>query len=216
MSDVTVPIALPFELRGQLRADSPLDFTKVQVHLESTDIEGTDGGQSESKADGSFVISSVYRGNYRLIVEGYPGEFYLEAARWGGSDVLANGLAASPVQASQPIEISLTMNGAQVDGTVTDEGEPVAYADVCLVPDRARRGRDELYSSTRTDEQGRFSMLGVPPGEVTLYAFEALDTSKMHDPEFLEQIAHYGKGLHLDKRQRITVNLEIVPYKDEE
>ncbi len=216
VSEQTIPVGLPFALRGQLRADSPLDFTKVQVSLKSTDIEGRDGGQGQVRADGSFVIPGVFEGNYRLEVGEFPEIFYVESAHWGGSDVLANGLAANPAEAAQPIEVSLTINGAQINGTVTDHGKPVAYADVCLVPDRAHRERDDLYGWTRTDEQGRFVLLEFPPGDYTLCAFEMVDPSKMHDPEILEQVAHYGKDVHLEKRQRLTINLELAPYKDEE
>ncbi len=215
INGVSIPLAPSFNIHGRVRTDLQFsfDFSRVSIWLHSTDQTGGGAG-GKMEADGTFVLQDVYEGNYRLQIAGYE-EFYVKSAQWAGTDVLEDGLKADPSQAAQPLDVLLSANGGRIDGAVMDGQKPVAGAVVAFVPEPAHRQRDELYSLTRTDAQGRFSLRGLPPGDFALFAFEKLNPFDLKDPEFLRQYARYAKAVHVRERQQQSIDLELIsPHKN--
>ena len=199
------------DIRGRVRIETPpqFDFTHLSVGLRG--VDDTQGqAVAETKADGTFVVPAVFDGIYRLVVRGFPEELYLKSARLGDTDVLGKILEVSHTQPPGTFDLMFSPNGGRIDGTVLDEQNPVQGAVVVFVPDAAHREHDELYSVTTTDSQGRFSLLGLPPGDFTLYAFDELEDYAAKDPEFLRPYADRGTAVHIVEKQRLTVRLKLI------
>jgi len=215
---VTLVLSAPMDLPGRIRTDpgTQLDFTRLNIWLQPRGLQMHGVAAAEVKSDGTFLIRNVFDGNYRILVGGHPEEYYLRSAKLGGSDVLTSGLTISHTQSPGTLDLELTLNGGSVSGAVMHEGNPVPNALVALIPDPPNRDRFEMYSTKLTDELGRFTMLGLPPGDFKLYAWEDPQGADVRDPDFLKTFEKRGTVVHVQEKQRQNVQLDVIPADEEE
>jgi hypothetical protein len=211
LEGVTLVLGSPITLTGTIRVEggNPFEFTRLGLMLQPID-GGMGGGNAQIKPDGTFVVPNVFDGSYRVRVLGYPDEYYVKSVRAGGSEVLESGLTVSRSQSPARLEIVLSPDGGRVEGTVLKEQVPVGRAWVVLAPDPAHRERAEMYSMKETDILGRFSLVGLPPGDYTLFAWEPVQGTNYFDPDFLEAFRGLGKPIHVDEGQQQAVQLELI------
>jgi hypothetical protein len=216
LDGITLIMGSGIEVRGRFRTDSDarLNFGGLSLWLQPPDAS-LGAGSAQAQPDGTFVIQNLYDGNYRLHIGGFPEEYYVKSARLGGIDVLEPGLNISHGQAVGQLEITLTLDGGRVDGTVLKDQRPFGDALVVLVPDPPLRSRDDLYSSKRSDSLGRFSMLGLPPGDFKLFAWEPMEGVSYNDPDYIKLYEDHGARVHIDERRQQNVQLELVPAEEE-
>ena len=216
LEGVNFVLANPITLAGRVRVEGggQFDFTRLGLWLLSVDKAMGSGG-AQVKPDGTFLIENVYDGNYRLRISGFPEEYFVKSAREGGSDVLESGLAISRSQLPSRLEIVLSPDGGCVDGTVLKDQLPVSAAMVVLVPDPPHRDREEMYSIKVTDGFGRFSMLGLPPGDFKLFAWEPVHGTNYTDPDFFQAFEDRGTGVHIEEKQTQTVQLEVITAEEQ-
>jgi hypothetical protein len=200
--------------RFRLEGGNEFDFTRLSLWLQPIDNTMGAGG-AQVKTDGTFVMENVYDGNYRVRVSGYPEEYYVKSAREGGNEALESGLTVSHSQPPSRLEIVLSLEGGRVDGSVLQEQQPVGGAMVVLVPDPPHRGREEMYSLETTDALGRYSMLGLPPGDFKLFAWEIVQGTNYTDPEFFGGFEGRGTPVHVGERQQQTVRLQVITAEDQ-
>lgn len=207
----------PFDIRGRVRADpgGQLDFSRLNIWLQPAGNQAIGGSGGRVKADGTFVLHDLVNGDYKLHVGGYPEEYYLKSALYGGSDVLVPGLTLSGAQPAGSLELDMSPNGGTISGTVLHDQKPVPHALVVLVPDPPNRGRDEMYSSKTTDDFGNFTLLGLPPGDFKLFAWESGKDADFRDPGFLSQFENRGKAVHIQEKQQQTVQLDLITAEEE-
>jgi hypothetical protein len=213
---ISLVLSPGMDLQGSIRSDpdAKLNFTQLNLWLQPED-EMPGGSSAQIRAGGSFVVHDLQEGNYRVRLGGYPEQFYLKTARLGGADVLDSGLSIVHGQAPGSLELELTQNGGSVSGTVLQGQSPAAAAYVILVPDPPNRKRQELYSAKTSDQFGRFTMLGLPPGDFKLFAFEDMEAGAAEDPEFLKPYESRGKPVHIQEKQEQTVQLELIASQEE-
>jgi Carboxypeptidase regulatory-like domain len=168
-------------------------------------------GGARVKANGTFKLESVAPGAYRVNVFGFPEEYYLKSVTLNGADVLASGLTIYPGQPDGTLSVALSLDGGRISGIVINQGKPISDATVVLVPDPPLRNRDDLYSTKHTDEQGRFSMLGLPPGDYKLFAWEDLEGEEFKSPAFMNLFEARGQSVHIDARSTQSVELQVIP-----
>ena len=216
LDDVTVLLASPMTLAGRFRVEGggQFDFTRLGVVLQSTDnTTGSDGARI--RPDGSFAIPSVFDGNYRVRVFGFPEEYYVKSAQQGRTEVLLSGLTVSRSQSLSPLEITLSPDGGRVDGTVLRDQNPVGGAVVVLVPNPPYRDQDEMYSLKTADGLGRFSLLGLPPGDYKLFAWEPVPGTNYVDPDFFEAFEARGTRVHIEEKQPQMVRLDAITAEEQ-
>ena len=216
LDGVTFVLGSPISLVGRFRVEGsdPFDFTRLGLWLQPIDST-RGGGSSQLKADGTFVVESVYDGNYRLRILGFPVPYYVKSAREGGSDVLEPGLTISRSQPPAHLEIVLSPDGGRVDGTVSKEHNPVSGAWVVLVPDPPHRDREEMYGMRTTDAFGRFSLLGLSPGDFKLFAWEPVQGKNYTDPDFFKAFEDRGTPVHIGEGQQQQVQLEVITSEEQ-
>ena len=172
-------------------------FGAVRVQLSV--IEGLPFGASGGtvKDDGSFAIENVGPDRYRILALNLPEGTWLKSIRAGDQEVLDTGLDLSS-GVSGPVQITLGSGSGQISGKVQDAKQQAAPGSlVTLLPNPMKEERNDLYRITTTDQNGQFTLQGVPPGEYRLYAWEDIEPGIYMDPEFLKP--------HESKAQKITI-----------
>jgi Carboxypeptidase regulatory-like domain len=211
-----------FEGRGDGARSDP-----SQVFLTLSPADGEDSASSffggdgfsplaHAARDGSFEWKSVPPGKYHVQLAGDGGgntDMYLKSVLAGARDVQDWGVSVSG--GSVVLDLVLSPNGAAVDGVVTDhDGAPVANAVIVAVPEMRLRARMDRYYKTVSDQRGHFTLHGVRPGELTLFAWESVEGEAYYNPEFLKSYEGQGSALRVGEGDRKTVQLEVIPTVD--
>ena len=212
LDGLTVVVGSGVTLRGhvQLSPGAKLDFTHLGVSLQDAE-EYMGGAGAQVAADGTFTLNNVADGTYRVNVGGFPEEFYLQSAKLGGTDVLGPGLTVAHYDPSGTLDIVLSRDGGRVDGVVRNDQQPAIGATVVLVPDPPNRNHNELYSFKNTDALGMFSMLGLPPGDFKLFAWEPREGVSFTDPDLLKDYEERGTRVHIEDKTQQSVQLSVIP-----
>ncbi|MDQ6707840.1 MAG: hypothetical protein M3Z85_17925 [Acidobacteriota bacterium] len=165
----------------------------IRVSLMPADGMMFSNGNATVKDDGTFTISNVSPGKYRVNVYGGEG-YYLKSVRLGNDDVLTNGIDLS--QGGGNLEIVMSRNAGQIDGTVqNEEQKPAQGTMVTLVPDPPQPAQNYLYRQSMVDQNGHFSLKGIAPGKYRLFAWEDVEPGAQYDPEFIKR--HDSQGMRV-------------------
>jgi Carboxypeptidase regulatory-like domain len=136
-----------------------------------------------------------------------PPGAWLQSVRAGDQDVTETGLDLSG-GAAGPIQITLGLGGGVIEGVVNDaKSQPAPGSMVTLVPDPLKPDRYDLNRTSVTDQNGRFTLRNIPPGEYKLFAWESIEPGAATDPEFLKSHDSSGKKLSVKVRSQEQVSL---------
>jgi len=165
------------------------------------------------EADGTFSITGVTPGTYRLSITGLPRNMYVKTARFAGEDVYNNGLRIEGDPRGQ-LEIVLGATPGSLDAMTVDEKQmPEAGVSVALVPDTPQVKRMDMYRNATSDATGKVHWDGVIPGDYKIFAWEDIENGAWADPEFMRNFEGRGTSVHVDDRGRATVSVKVIPYK---
>jgi hypothetical protein len=168
-------------------------------------------------ADGSFEWKSVSAGRYyvQLSDESEMPDWFLKSVAAGGRDVVDSGFNVSG--GATTVDVLASANGARVEGIATNQkDEPVADAVVVAVPQARFRTHPDRYRKASTDQSGRFTLRGLPPGDYTVFAWESVDGEAYYNPEFLKSCEGQGKTLHVSESDRATLQLRTIPAAEDQ
>jgi hypothetical protein len=240
-ADVTVTLTEPpkISLEGHLTFDRGMSAASANPNPSDLQIRMTrepdlpaapTGGPGFNRPpfpNGTITLNNIPPGDYRVDMwpfafrsEGafaagrpFPDGFanaYVKSIRLGSVDVLADGLHLwAPTQASFDVVIGL--NGAQVEGTATDNGrQPAANITIVAVPDGSNKGRSDLYRTTTTDRRGRFSIEGLAPADYTFYAWDDVERGAWESPEFMRAFDGRGRFVRLREGKNEALDLSVL------
>lgn len=195
-----------------------LKFDEARVYLEpqQEDLRFGGFGDGRIKEDGTFEIRNLAPGRYSVRLYRLPEGCYLKAARMGDQEVLSSGLTIQP-GSSGVLDLLVSPAGGQVDGVVLDsEKKPHPGAAVVLIPDEKRRHRDDLYFQQSSDQNGRFSFRGVPPGEYKVFAWDKIEFDVYRDPAFLERFEDEGAKVVVKERSAVAAETKLLHAEEAE
>ena len=129
-------------------------------------------GYTEAEKDGSFELLRVLDGSYALEVYLREQGWFVKSARLGNEDAFQNGVQVEDGAAKGNLEIAVSNEGAQLEGTVTDseKNQPLAAAQIRLRVDpqsEYNRGRSKQVN---TDQNGHYLLKDLPPGKYKVTA----------------------------------------------
>jgi len=173
------------------------------------------------KPDGTFQFKNVPEGSYRPVVHLYGPvvNSFLKSARYGSTAISDAGFT---VQSGTDLSLELTMSSrvARLSGVVLDANSlPAEGATVVLIPDPPHRGVVWQYKSTTTDQNGKFSMSGLTPGDYKVFCWESVDEPEegydadWFDPEWLKPHEIKGQPVHLEESGQQSVHLALIETK---
>jgi protocatechuate 3,4-dioxygenase beta subunit len=218
-------------IRGRLRLEDKrnagrFDFSEIFLALRSADgddeaLSAFSTGDAFSHLahvapDGSFEWKSVPPGNYyiQLAGDGHGnGNLFLKSVVAGNHDLDDSGIAVNG--GTIVLDLIASVDGGVVEGVVIDrKGEPLANAVIVAAPEARSRGRADRFHRTVSDQSGRFTLHGLPPGEYTLFAWESMDGEAYYNADFLKVYEGQGTALRISGSGK-TVQLLAIPDAEE-
>ncbi len=147
------------------------------------------GGGARVRDDWTFEATGL-RERRRFRVVNPPPGWYLKSVSHENNDITDTGLEFAEGQQIGGIDIVLTQRVTDVSGAVQDSrARPVTdFVVVAFSTDTSRWGYGTRYVRTvRPNQEGRFSVKGLPPDDYYLIALDYLETGEEGDPEQLEK-----------------------------
>jgi len=162
--------------------------------------------------DGSFAISGVAPGKYRISVAG-AGAWALRSAIAGGQDMLDVPIEVPAGRDVTDLVVTFTDTPAEVAGQLLDRLNRPApeFSVVLFTVDRALwlTSVRRLIGPVRVASDGTFRFIGVAPGEYYLSTLTEIDPRQLGDPALLEQLAAAAVRVTVGEGERKVQNLRI-------
>lgn len=137
----------------------------------------------------------------------------LKAVRLNGADVTDSGIEFRAEDVAG-VEVELTRQISQLSGTVADEkGAPAKDYSVVVFPraaDQWKAPASRYFGDSRPDQNGRFLVRALPPGDYYAIALEYVEPGGGTDPEFLERIHDRAQPFSLRDGEAKTLDLKLV------
>ena len=151
-------------------------------------------------------------GKMRLTLAGPMPGWAIRSVRYRGTDITDSGFELRASESISDVEVELTNRLTDVSGIVTTpKGEAVKdYSVVVFPPDREKWTANSRYLKTaRPDQDGRYKLNGLPPGEYRVIALDYVDQNEWNDPDFLERIRPKATAFSISEGEAKSVDLKI-------
>ncbi len=203
---VSIVVGSGAEVAGKIvvegQAAQPLEPRQVHIWLMPEAGSGVffGTGPQQTNDDFTFRLTDVSEGPSRFNVSLPGGGFYLKSIRLEGRDVTDQVVEFRNNERFQGVEVIISAQGAQLNGTVRKEenNELVKGATVVLfAADPQRLGKTRFIKITQTDQQGSFVLKGVVPAEYVVCALINHEAGAETDAAFLQAVEKLGKRVEL-------------------
>ena len=161
--------------------------------------------------DGTFELKS-YPGRMRIDIVNQPSGWAIRAVRLNGVDVTDSGIEFSPNENVRGLEVELTNRLATISGLVTNaRGETVKeYSAIAFSQDREQwKETTRYHGGGRPDQDGRFKITGLPPGDYYIIAIDKIEPGESSDPDFLETVRGKATAVSIREGDTRTVDLKL-------
>jgi Carboxypeptidase regulatory-like domain len=168
-------------------------------------------GAVRVKDDWTFESSGMFE-RRRFRVNAPPSGWFLKAVMHESTDITDSGLEFKEGQQIGGIEIVLTQRAAEIAGSVQDaQARPVSdYVVVAFAADNTKWGyQTRFIRSTRPNQDGRFSMKGLPPEDYLVIALEYLEAGEESDPEQLEKWKNAATRVSVKDGEQKVLSLKL-------
>jgi carboxypeptidase family protein len=136
----------------------------------------------------------------------------MRSVRYRGTDVIDSGIELRANENISDVEVELTNRLTDLSGLVTTvKGEAVKdYTVVVFHQDRDKWTANSRYMRTaRPDQDGRYKVNGLPPGDYRVIALDYLDQNEWNTPEFLDGIRPRATAFSITEGETKSVDLRV-------
>ncbi len=192
------------------------DLVSLRVRAPFTD--GNAFGDSLTgtvQANGAFTVRGVMKGDHQLVVDGLQPPWVVKSVRYRGEDISDVQLSVEEREQLRDVRIILSDRATEVSGLVENPRKlPVANTGVLVCSKTAlywmRTSR--RVRVTFTDQNGRWRVDGLPPGDYFAVASPLIDEADLGRRDRLEALQSIGTPFRLDSETaRQTLTLQISP-----
>jgi Carboxypeptidase regulatory-like domain len=161
--------------------------------------------------NGAFRLRSV-NGSvfFRTGAQGWN----LKSVTLNGEDITDTPFDAKPSSNVAGLEITLTDRQTSLSGIVKNaQGDATKDFVVAIFPAEPKIGAaaTRFTRTIRPDQEGRYQLRGLPPGDYVAAAVESLEQGGEWDPAFQQQMKPRAKTFRLNEGQVLTLDLQLVP-----
>jgi protocatechuate 3,4-dioxygenase beta subunit len=212
-----VTVAGRVVLQGQKEQTTPLRGLQVGTAAPSgaqslLGIAGRALGGGRVNDDGTFQLRGL-AGQQMIRVGNVPAGWAVKSITLEGEDI-----TDAPFDFKSGggdltgLTVTLTDKLTDLSGTVLDNRRQ-AVKDYVLVifPDdnKLGGGQSRYVRTARPNQDGNFSVKGLPPAHYLAVAVQSLETGTQNDPAVLEQLRPRAKSFALTEGQTLTLSLEM-------
>jgi hypothetical protein len=210
-----VPLAT---ITGRITFDPPALApapSAIRLTVESKQAELTEF----FPARGAFGVAD----DFTFAVTAAPGDVIIGAtatgARWllksvrhRGTDVTDTGFELAPARVTDGVEVVMTTRVQEVSGIVTDDQSRIATACTVLAfaQDRERWGAARFSAMARPDQDGRYTLTTLPPGDYFVVAADYIDEDRSGDASYLEALVAKATRFSVGDGEARRLDLRVV------
>jgi hypothetical protein len=223
VTGVVLAPAQPIRITGRITLDPPGTWVEAAAVRVSAQPKGPGPFFSAgllpplTRDDFTFELTSA---SGAVLIRTFPSApggvpWTLKSVRYDSKEIIDTGLDLSEGRDIVDVEIVITNRQQVVTGVVTNsKGEPVLDASVTFFP----QNQDEWSGPTRRmgvgrpDQNGRYSVRTLPPGEYFAVATESVDMSRRtSDPrQFYEDLSRVSTPFTLTEGETRVIDLKVV------
>jgi hypothetical protein len=214
VAGLVMAFARNVSVSGRVRAEVPLG-SSLRVQLDTVRNNAYQMNMANAVApvpvgaDGTFTVSELPPGEYLVKLTGLPDGTYAKEARIEAVDALNEPVTIGSTTPAR-LEIALGSARGQIEGRLINaEQQPVAKAEVVLVPDKLR-ARPDFYKTAMTDASGRFVIRGIVAGDYKVFAWETLQAYRYFDPGFVAQFENQGEPVRVTEEASKNVTVRQI------
>ena len=193
----------------------PTNTAPVRVSAVATDADGPmamPGGSASLTADSTFELKGMM-GPRLFRVNGLPPGWVLKSVTVNGTDVTDEGLDIKATEPVTGMEIVVTQKSTDVNGAVTGADSKPA-SDYTLVifsedEDKWKAPMTRHVTGVRPNQEGRFQVKNMPPGNYYAIAVDYIAQGDWNDPEVLERLKARATRFRLDEGAVKTLDLRL-------
>lgn len=219
VDNVSLVTSQGWNASGQVVVESssgqPPAFTRVRVQgrLMQPELDprlppNADNGRV--KDDGTFGVTGLF--GPALLRATTPDNLVLKAILHNGRDITDVPVEMRSGEELSQVQVILTDRMTTVSGQLTDaNGAPISDGTVIVFADDAQKWMENsrFVRSARPDQEGRYQMKGLPPGEYLAVAVDYVQDGMWNDPEYLDAIRRHAQRFTLGESDARTVGLKI-------
>ena len=161
--------------------------------------------------DGTFELRGI-AGPQMIRAQGVPAGWALKSVTLNGADITDTAYDFKSGNNITGLVVTLTDRLTEVTGAVRDgRGQPLAdYVLVVFSEDPKLWGAQSRHvQTTRPNQNGTFSIKGLPPGRYLAAVVPSLENGMQNDPAVLEQLRPHARVVSLADGQMLNLNLEM-------
>jgi len=211
-AEAVITLRPAFSIAGKVAVDgAALDPASLLVRARPLSAElSLVGEPARVQPDGSFELTGLSSGSYRLDVEGLPASWAIQSMRRDDADILDTPLDV--VADTAGVLIGLTNRPSRIAGRLLDaQGRPAIGCRIVVFPlQRVAWGpasRRTLMVPVASD--GGYAVSGLTAGAYLLVAITDLDDNDLHDPTFLESLVPAAVPIALTPGEHRALDLRI-------
>jgi hypothetical protein len=194
---------------------TPADFTRVRLGLAPVDSLASFGPAPPAatiQPDGAFKFDGIAAGKWR-VTGSLPGGWSLRSAILDGHDTLDVPFDVGRGQALSGLVVTVTDRPTEISGTLRDAAGQLTseYSMAAFSTDRSlwTSAPRRVSNAVRLSSDGRYRVVGLPPGEYYLSAISDFDPAQLGDPAFLESLISQSVKVTLGEGERRVQDLKI-------
>jgi len=171
------------------------------------------GGSGPGIVNDDFTFELKTRpGKMRLQLVGPASGWSIRSVRYRGQEITDAGYEFRANENVSDLEVELTNRETTLSGLVTnDRGAPARdYAVIVFPRDREKWSVGMRYLKTaRPDQEGRFKVSGLPPGDYYAIALDYVDSSEWMEPEYLDRARSNASDVTLNDGETKSLDLRL-------
>jgi hypothetical protein len=162
--------------------------------------------------DLTFEVEAT-AGRSHITMMSLPAGWMVRAVRVNSIDVTDEGIEVKQSEHVSGVDVELTNRSATISGTVsaTDGSAAKEFTAVVFAADSKKWTPNSRYQRIgRPDQDGRFTISALPPGDYSVVAVDRLDTGgQWTDPEFLQRMSAGASAVTVTDGETRTVTLKL-------